>query len=271
MRRGCWIYAETRRVDLPSIALGVNKIVSFKNAVVPSYGVPGPAPFPPCAEPARPLQPEPDRASADCAAMAPHLRIGTAAWALPSTVRDRFPEGTSNLARYAARFNSAEINSSFYRPHRRGTYARWADTVGADFRFAVKLPKAISHEAKLQDCGAMLAAFFDQAHALGTALGPLLLQLPPKLAFDDAVVLRFLRDLRAASDAQLVCEPRHASWFEAEADALLAEHQVARVAADPAKLPEAARPGGWPGLAYFRLHGSPRTYWSSYEPDALSR
>ncbi|UYY59612.1 DUF72 domain-containing protein [Sphingomonas sp. S2-65] len=203
--------------------------------------------------------------------MASNLRIGTAGWALPTAVRDRFPEEVSNLARYAARFNAAEINSSFHRPHRPGTYARWADTVGADFRFSVKLPKTISHEAKLQDCGALLATFLDQAHALGTRLGPVLLQLPPKLAFDDAVAARFLREFRAASDAQLVCEPRHASWFEAEADALLVEHQVARVAADPAKVPEAARPGGWPGLAYFRLHGSPRIYWSSYEPDALAR
>jgi uncharacterized protein YecE (DUF72 family) len=198
------------------------------------------------------------------------IRTGTAGWALPRTVRDQFPEGSSNLARYAGRLNAAEINTSFYRPHRRSTYARWADTVGEDFRFAVKLPKAISHEAKLQDCGETLATFLEQAGGLGTKLGPLLLQLPPKLAFDAALVERFFRTFRDASEAQLVCEPRHPSWFAPEADALLAAHRVARVAADPAVVPQAAQPGGWPGLAYFRLHGSPRTYWSSYDAPALA-
>ncbi|MBB5710702.1 DUF72 domain-containing protein [Sphingomonas xinjiangensis] len=201
--------------------------------------------------------------------MATHFRIGTAAWALPRTVREHFPEGASNLARYAGRFDAVEINTSFYRPHRHGSYARWAAAVGEDFRFSVKLPKAISHEAKLKDCGAQLAEFFAQTSGLGVKLGAVLLQLPPKLAFDAGLALRFLRDFREASHVQLVCEPRHPSWFDPDADALLREHRVARVAADPARVPEAARPGGWRELAYFRLHGSPRTYWSSYEPAAL--
>lgn len=201
--------------------------------------------------------------------MAMNLRIGTAAWALPRDVRDRFPEGPSNLARYAGLLNAAEINTSFYRPHRRSTYARWADAVGDDFRFAVKLPKAISHEARLADCAGLLEAFAEQTGGLGAKRGPMLLQLPPKLAFDAALAARFFHDYRETSDAPLVCEPRHASWFEADADTLLAEHKVARVAADPAPVPQAAHPGGLRGLAYFRLHGSPRTYWSSYEPAAL--
>ncbi|MCD2325073.1 DUF72 domain-containing protein [Sphingomonas sp. IC-56] len=203
--------------------------------------------------------------------MVKQFRIGTAAWALPRSVRDRFPDGSSNLARYSGCFDAVEINTSFYRPHRRNVYARWAEAVGDDFRFAVKLPKAISHEARLQDCAGPLAAFFDQAAGLGAKLGPVLLQLPPKLAFDAAVVARFLHDFREASDAQLVCEPRHASWFDPEADALLAEHRVARAAADPARVPQAATPGGWTGLAYFRLHGSPRIYWSSYDAAALAQ
>src|SRR6185503_17921078 len=57
----------------------------------------------------------------------------------------------------------------------------------------------------------------------------------------------------------------HASWLAARADALLLRHHVARVAADPARAPGFERPGGWPGLVYYRLHGSPRTYWSRYD------
>lgn len=198
------------------------------------------------------------------------IRIGTAAWALPRIVRDAFPPAASNLERYAARFGAAEINSSFHRPHRPATYARWAASVPAGFRFSVKLPKTITHEARLQDCGTLLGRFAEEIAGLGDKRGPILVQLPPKLAFDAAVATAFLAQLRDAVGGQIVCEPRHPSWFQPEADALLDENRVARVAADPAPVPAAASPGGWPGLAYFRLHGSPRIYWSSYEAAALA-
>jgi uncharacterized protein YecE (DUF72 family) len=61
------------------------------------------------------------------------------------------------------------------------------------------------------------------------------------------------------------------SWFGAEPDLILQEFQIARVAADPALAPQAAQPAGWPGLVYFRLHGSPRRYYSAYSQDVLLR
>lgn len=198
------------------------------------------------------------------------IRIGTAAWALPRTVRDAFPPGASNLERYAARFDATEINSSFYRPHKRATYARWAASVPDGFRFSVKLPKAISHEARLEGCADLLERVAEEISGLGARRGPLLLQLPPKFAFDGGVAKAFFAEFARIVDGTLVCEPRHASWFEADADALLARHGIARVAADPAPVPAAAIPGGWRGLAYFRLHGSPRPYWSSYDATALA-
>ena len=198
------------------------------------------------------------------------IRIGTAAWALPRTVRDAFPPGASNLERYAAQFNAVEINTSFYRPHKRATYARWAASVPEHFRFAVKLPKAISHEARLEGCAPLLERFAEESGGLGARRGPLLLQLPPKFAFDAAVAEAFFAEFEAIVGGALVCEPRHPSWCDEAADALLARHRIARVAADPAPVSAAALPGGWRGLAYFRLHGSPRPYWSSYEADALA-
>lgn len=197
------------------------------------------------------------------------IRIGTAGWSIPRQVADRFPVEGSGLQRYAARFDAAEINTSFYRPHRRATWERWAASVPADFRFAVKLPKTITHVARLVDCAGELSRFADEVAGLGEKRGPVLVQLPPKLAFDAEAAASFFARAAGMLGGPIVCEPRHASWFEPEADRLLAEHRIARVAADPAPAPPAATPGGWPGLAYFRLHGSPRPYWSGYEPDAL--
>ena len=74
---------------------------------------------------------------------------------------------------------------------------------------------------------------------------------------------------RPIDEGPVACEPRHPTWFEADAEALLRAHRIARVAADPARVPAAAEPGGWPALAYWRLHGSPQMYWSSYEPATL--
>ena len=76
---------------------------------------------------------------------------------------------------------------------------------------------------------------------------------------------------QAPAALPVACEPRHASWLSPEADALLDGFRIARAAADPAKLPAAAEPGGWAGLSYFRLHGSPRMYFSAYGPDAVRR
>src|SRR5690606_22015777 len=80
----------------------------------------------------------------------------------------------------------------------------------------------------------------------------------------------FLTRLTASTPATIVCEPRHPSWFTGEADHLLKHLGVARAAADPPRAPAAAFPSGWQGLHYWRLHGSPRTYWSAYDPERLS-
>jgi len=195
--------------------------------------------------------------------------IGTAGWSIAATAAGAFPAEGSSLERYAAVFNGAEINSSFHRPHRTSTWARWKASVPPGFRFSVKLPKAISHERKLAGCGELVERFLDEANGLGDALAVLLLQLPPKLAFEPALAEDFLADLSERTAARTACEPRHPSWFEPEADALLARLAVARVAADPSVVPAAAEPGGWRGLAYWRLHGSPAMYRSAYGPERL--
>ena len=196
------------------------------------------------------------------------IRIGTAGWSL-YRAGQAFPAEGTVLERYAARLNAVEINTSFYRPHQRKTYERWAASTPEDFRFAVKVPQAVTHERRLVGVDDLLARFLDETGGLGAKRGPLLIQLPPSLAFEVERVAAFLETWRAHTDAPTVLEPRHASWFEVEPDALLAAHNVARVAADPAVVPIAAEPGGWRGLSYHRLHGSPVMYASAYEPEVL--
>lgn len=200
-----------------------------------------------------------------------NIRIGTAGWALPAAERALFDEGASNLQRYATRFDCVEINSSFYRRHRPDTWRRWADSVPEDFRFSVKLPKAITHVNRLADCHVLLDEFASDTRGLGEKFAVALVQLPPKLAFDPGVASAFLADLRSRVPARIACEPRHPSWFEADATEVLHREGVARVAADPAIVPDGSRPAGARDLAYWRLHGSPNIYRSSYAPDVLER
>jgi uncharacterized protein YecE (DUF72 family) len=193
------------------------------------------------------------------------LRIGTAGWAIRREHATCFPGGGSHLSRYAAQLNAVEINSSFYRPHRPATYARWADETPEGFSFSVKMPRAITHEARLKNARDALTRFVSECGALGEKLGCILIQLPPSLAFAPG---DFFAELRALHHGPAAIEPRHASWFTDKADALLVAHRIARVAADPPVGPFA--PGGWRGFEYWRLHGSPRTYYSDYPDDDLA-
>lgn len=197
------------------------------------------------------------------------IYIGCAGWSIPKEFASHFPTSGSHLERYSRRFPAVEINSSFYRPHQPKTYGRWAAAVSEEFRFAVKVPRAITHEYRLAGGDELLDAFLAQTGELGNRLGPLLVQLPPSLPFHAAVVRKFFKAFRERFGGDLACEPRHATWFSRVADQLLADFRVARVAADPAVVPAAAEPGGWDALAYYRLHGSPEMYYSSYSADYL--
>ena len=197
------------------------------------------------------------------------VRVGTAGWAIPAGVRDRFPVAGGGLERYAARLGAVEINSTFYRRHRISTFKRWAAATPADFRFAVKAPREITHRRKLENCEDLLADLAVDLGGLGDRLGPVLIQTPPGLAFDETRTGVFLDACEALLDASIVLEPRHASWFTTSADQWLASRRVARVAADPAPAPGAGLSGGFGAHVYFRLHGSPDMYRSAYGRDRL--
>ena len=198
-------------------------------------------------------------------------RIGCAGWALTQANQAKFSAEGTHLQRYAGRFNAVEINSSFYRQHRPATYEQWAASVPTNFRFAVKIPKAITHEQRLAAADVLLDVFLDEATRLGEKLGCLLVQLPPSLAYDAPTVGLFLDDLRDRYHGAVALEPRHPSWFTGDVATLLSGYRVSRVAADPAPVPVAAEPGGWPEPVYIRLHGSPRMYYSAYDEPYLDQ
>jgi uncharacterized protein YecE (DUF72 family) len=187
---------------------------------------------------------------------------------------EAIPAGGSHLERYGRAFPVVEIDTSFYRHHQAQTYARWAQSVGKNFQFSVKIPRALTHEGALvYGHSVELADFLEEVGGLASKLRVLLVQLPPGLEFDRAVVRKFFRRLRGGlrDTTALVCEPRHVSWSTEETDDLLKDLGVARAAVDPPRWNDDARPGGDTRLAYFRMHGSPRIYYSDYAADRLDQ
>ena len=201
------------------------------------------------------------------------LRLGIAGWSIPSEHRHAFWPGGSVLERYASRFNCVEVNSSFYRPHQRKTYERWAATVPSGFRFSVKIPRTITHGQALRGVAAPLDRFIEECSGLGGKLGVVLIQLPGNLEFDARVVSTFFSMLRRRlpEAVHIVCEPRHPSWFTAGASGILERQGINRVGADPSPVLTDVSPSNFGSCRYWRLHGSPRIYYSRYDSETLAR
>ncbi|MEO5726005.1 MAG: DUF72 domain-containing protein [Byssovorax sp.] len=211
--------------------------------------------------------------------MADNVYIGVAGWSLPSPSYepkpgfaprlplDRFGEEGSALERYSRAYAAVEINSTFYRMHKPETFARWAQAVPPGFRFSVKLAKEITHTLGLATPKEPLERFFAPVRELGATMGPLLIQLPPSRAFETRRAAAFFRALRDLYEGPAVLEARHETWFEPPVTRLLAEHDIPRVIADPCTVP--IEPGPEDRLVYYRLHGSPRVYWSGYSEEYL--
>jgi uncharacterized protein YecE (DUF72 family) len=205
---------------------------------------------------------------------AARVRIGLAGW---SEAVSRHWSGVSvsgldasasALARYAAVFDFVEINASFYRQFRAETYAKWAADVPPNFRFSVKMPRLITHFTQLKNVD-LLQPFFASVAGLGRKLGAVLVQLPPSLAFDSVVAVKFWEALRACYTGAAFCEPRHDSWRKPASRSLLAAHHVGLVRT---VVPETfTEDHSDVGPFYVRLHGVPRRYYSAYNPEQLAQ
>lgn len=198
--------------------------------------------------------------------------VGTSGWQYKSWRGRLYPKGLPTkrwLEHYATAFPTVEVNASFYRLPRQEAVKGWRDTVAADFVFAVKASRYLTHVRRLQEPEEPVRRLMTTIAPLESTLGPVLVQLPPTMrcAPDrlDETLACFPPGVRVA------VEPRHESWWSEEVSAVLARHQAAWVDVDRdehAILGPEVTGRRW---SYVRLHagcGRPRP---CYRPQALTR
>jgi uncharacterized protein YecE (DUF72 family) len=199
----------------------------------------------------------------------PSARVGCSGWQYKHWRGDFYPQGlpqTRWLEYYAERFNTVEINNSFYRLPDPSTFVSWRKRVSPDFVYAVKASRFLTHMKKLKDPEQPLKLFFSRAHNLGRLLGPVLYQLPPRWTVNLERLTTFLRAL--PKNRQHVIEFREPSWYNDNVFARLERYGVGLCLHDmqgSASGPLAVGP-----LTYVRFHGTSK-YSGSYDDAALDQ
>jgi len=190
--------------------------------------------------------------------------VGTSGYNYPEWKGSFYPADLAAkkmLPYYAERFQTVEINYTFYRMPTEKLVAGWAEQVPSPYQFTLKAPRRITHDSRLKDAGDAVARFCEVAATLGDKLGTLLFQLPPFLRKDLALLDAFLPQLPAGTRAAF--EFRHASWFDEEVFGRLAAKNLAVCIADSEKLSTPVRITA--DYAYFRLRDE------GYKPDDITR
>jgi uncharacterized protein YecE (DUF72 family) len=201
--------------------------------------------------------------------MAQQIRVGTSGWSYDHWKGPFYPGHLADeqkLAYYAGRFRTTEINTSFYRLPSRETLKRWRELTPADFLFAVKASRYITHMKKLRDPGQTVCTFLQRIRILGDKLGPILFQLPPHWRFNRERLAAFLDAL--SREFRYAFEFRDRSWLNEETRELLARHGAAFCIYEfdgflsPKEITS--------DLVYVRLHGPGEPYQGSYNEKRLS-
>lgn len=196
------------------------------------------------------------------------IRIGTSGFLYDHWRRRFYPAAArgTELEYYADRFDTVELNVTFYRMPASATFRSWASRVPPGFVFALKASRYLTHVRRLHDPGDPVRYLMDRAAELGSHLGPILLQLPPSLPADLPNLARTLEAFPRGTRVAL--EPRDDSWFTAELRDLLIEHGVALCLADRrGPLTPIWQTADW---TYLRFHGGRATPGSCYGERALS-
>jgi uncharacterized protein YecE (DUF72 family) len=197
------------------------------------------------------------------------VRIGCSGWTYKDWTGPFYPQGTKDRERleyYASRFETAEINASFYRLPSETTVAGWRERAPPGFCFAWKVSRFITHNKKIKDCRDSVDLVFGRMRGLGEAEGPALVQLPPNLHRDEARLAGFLA--MTPKRPRLTVEFRHPSWYASEVFQVLADHGAALCISD-----HHHAPSPWERTAdfvYVRGHGPSGRYFGSYTDEALA-
>jgi uncharacterized protein YecE (DUF72 family) len=171
------------------------------------------------------------------------------------------------FAYYASRFDTVEINNSFYRLPERTTFVSWARRAPMRFEFAVKASRFLTHMKKLKDPREPLQRMFSRMRGLGNRLGPVLYQLPPNFRVDVERLREFIDLL--PRDARHVIEFRDPSWYTQDVCDLLDRADVAMCLHDmPGSATGRTRVGPF---VYVRFHGADAKYAGTYSKDRLAR
>lgn len=195
-------------------------------------------------------------------------RIGCSGWTYDDWRGPFYPETVKlkdRFAYYATRFDTTEINGSFYRLPSENAVNGWAAQAPEGFVFAWKVSRYITHNKKLKDCQDSVALVFGRMAPLGEHRGPALVQLPPMLHRDDERLKRFLSWLPKGQ--RVTVEFRHASWYDEGVWAILRDHGVAFCISD-----HHDAPSPWlitADFAYVRGHGPGGHYHGRYSGEEL--
>jgi uncharacterized protein YecE (DUF72 family) len=197
------------------------------------------------------------------------VHVGTCGWQYRDWRGRFYPDKLRQadwLEHYAARFQTVEVDNTFYRLPSAETFAAWRERTPDDFCMALKTSRYLTHIRRLRDPGPAIDLFMERAAKLGDKLGPLLVQLPPTFKADpprlaDALD-HFPRGVRVAF------EPRHQSWFSEATEAVLCDRNVPLCLSDTRGKPNSPlwRTADW---AYLRFHEGTGSPHPCYQPHTL--
>jgi uncharacterized protein YecE (DUF72 family) len=196
------------------------------------------------------------------------IEIGTSGWHYGSWRGPFYPKEVKvreQLAYYATRFPTTEINNSFYRLPTAKAVAEWRATVPENFVFAWKASRYITHFRRLKDCEDSIKLCFGRMDGLGPAFGPVLFQLPPQFHADRERLAGFLKLLPPGR--RLAFEFRHASWYSSTIFDVLRDHNAALCISDHAAAPSPFETTA--DFVYLRGHGPSGRYKGAYSDDTL--
>jgi uncharacterized protein YecE (DUF72 family) len=195
--------------------------------------------------------------------------IGTSGWHYDHWRQLFYPDKLPKakwLEFYSRHFSTVELNNSFYRLPSEEAFANWRDSSPANFAFAVKVSRFITHIKRLKSVEEPVNTFLERAKILEQKLGPLLYQLPPSMHRDDERLESFLSILPHGLKHTL--EFRHQSWLDEEVFEILRRHNVGLCVFD---MPDLTCPlVATADFAYIRFHGSTGLYSSCYSDEELA-